>query len=237
LQFPIDYTLLIFIFLSSITGYNFVKYAPIAKLHHRSLTQQLKLIQIFSFLVFIFLIICLFFVDTKVIIISIGLGIITLLYAVPIGKKNIREIAYLKVFVIAFIWASVTYFLPLYNHSNEIRDLNENHLFQLIERIFWVVLLMIPFEIRDLKFDKKYLITLVSALGVKRIKLFSLLLLILLFVLKLFLVSEDQIWVYLCIYTSLAMVIVFAEPTQKPYYSSFLVEALPIFWALLIWLS
>jgi hypothetical protein len=228
---------LIFIFLSSITGYNFVKYAPVAKLHHRSLTQQLKLIQIFSLCVFIGLIICLFFIDTKVIIICTGLGLITLLYAVPIGRKNIREIAYLKVFVIAFIWAVVTYILPLLKLAIDFTDLNESHLYQFIERMLWVVLLMIPFEIRDLKFDKKYLITLVSALGVKRIKTYSILILILLVVLKLYFSNIDEIWIHLCIYTSLAMVIIFAKPIQNPYYSSFLVEALPILWVFLIWLK
>ena len=38
-----------FIFFGTITGYNFVKYASVAKLHHRRLTKNLKIIQIFSF--------------------------------------------------------------------------------------------------------------------------------------------------------------------------------------------
>ena len=33
-----------FIFFGTITGYNFVKYAGVAKLHHRSLTSDLKII-------------------------------------------------------------------------------------------------------------------------------------------------------------------------------------------------
>ena len=41
-----------FIFFATITGYNFVKYAGVAKLHHRSLTEDLKIIQIFSFFIF-----------------------------------------------------------------------------------------------------------------------------------------------------------------------------------------
>ena len=42
-----------FIFYGTITGYNFVKYAGVAKLHHRSLTEDLKIIQIFSFFCFL----------------------------------------------------------------------------------------------------------------------------------------------------------------------------------------
>jgi len=44
-----------FIFFGTITGYNFVKYAGVAKLHHRSLTTRLKAIQFFSFCCFLFL--------------------------------------------------------------------------------------------------------------------------------------------------------------------------------------
>jgi hypothetical protein len=232
-QLPIDYMLLTFIFLSSITGYNFVKYAPVARLHHRSLTQQLKQIQIFSLLVFVGLFICFFFISTSIIIICSGLGLVTLFYAVPIGRKNIREMAYLKVFVIAFIWASTTYILPIINYLGGWMGLTEMKIFQFFERMLWVVLLMIPFEIRDLKFDKKYLKTLVSAMGVKHIKIFSFILLILLFIEKLYLQNTDYFWIYFCIYLSLALAIMFAKSKQKPYYSAFFVEALPIFWMLL----
>jgi len=233
LQLPIDYMLLTFIFLSSITGYNFVKYAPVARLHHRSLTQQLKQIQIFSLLVFVGLMICLYYISIKVILICAVLGLITIFYAVPIGRKNIREMAYLKVFVIAFIWASATYILPVINHSSIWTGLNEINMFQFFERMLWVVLLMIPFEIRDLKFDKKYLKTLVSAIGVKRIKIFSFILLILLFIEKLYLQNTDHIWIHFCIYLSLVLAIMLAKSKQRPFYSAFFVEALPIFWMLL----
>ena len=42
-----------FIFYGTITGYNFVKYAGVAKLHHKSLTNDLKIIQVFSLLCFL----------------------------------------------------------------------------------------------------------------------------------------------------------------------------------------
>ena len=45
-----------FIFYGTISGYNFIKYAGVAKLHHRSLTNQLKSIQVFS--LFCFLAMC-----------------------------------------------------------------------------------------------------------------------------------------------------------------------------------
>ena len=45
-----------FIFYGTITGYNFIKYAGVAKFYHMSLTKNMRLIQIFSFLSFCFLI-------------------------------------------------------------------------------------------------------------------------------------------------------------------------------------
>ena len=50
---PYNKNLNYFMFFGTITGYNFVKYAGVAKLHHRSLTKGLKNIQVFSFFAFI----------------------------------------------------------------------------------------------------------------------------------------------------------------------------------------
>ncbi|MDX1317447.1 MAG: hypothetical protein R3262_07845, partial [Xanthomarina gelatinilytica] len=50
---PYDRAVLYFIFFASITGYNFVKYFGLARFHHRSLTNWLKLIQVFSLMCFI----------------------------------------------------------------------------------------------------------------------------------------------------------------------------------------
>ena len=48
-ELPYNVNLNWFIFFGTITGYNFVKYAGVAKLHHTSLTRNLRIIQIFSF--------------------------------------------------------------------------------------------------------------------------------------------------------------------------------------------
>lgn len=225
--------LLIFIFLSSITGYNFVKYAPLAKLHHRSLTQQLQQIQLFSFVVFIGLLASLFFIEIKVIIIGVLLGTVTLLYAIPIGRKTLREIALLKVFIIAFIWAFTTYILPFVIETFQWKNLIKLINFEFFERCIWVILLMIPFEIRDLRYDKKHLKTLVSSFGIRPVKIAAFIVLFLLLLEKFIVSTSEQFWLYSGIYFSLATVILLAKFIQKPYYSSFYVEALPIFWMIL----
>lgn len=230
----LDLELLTFVFLSSITGYNFVKYAPIAKLYHRRLTNQLKLIQVFSFMAFIGLCVNVFFVNFQILLISSVLSILTILYAVPIGQKNLREISILKVFVIALIWTTTTFVFPFLNNNHDILVLSSSWYFSFAERFLWVVLLMIPFEIRDLRYDKTYLKTLVSVLGIQNIKWVSIVVLVLLTLHKLIYFDINEIRLYLFIYITLALVIIFSRSQQKLYFASFWVESLPIFWLLAI---
>ena len=112
-----------FIFFGSITGYNFVKYAGVAKLHHRSLTEDLKIIQIFSF--FCFLATCYFATQISVttLIYALPFVVLTLLYAVPFLSgfhKNLRGVSYLKIIVVALVWAGFTVLIPVINSGQEI---------------------------------------------------------------------------------------------------------------------
>lgn len=230
----LDLNLLSFIFLSSITGYNFVKYAPIAKVYHRRLTNKLKLIQLFSFFAFVGLCVSVFFVNFQILLISLVLGILTVFYAVPIGSKNLREISILKVFVIALIWATTTFVFPFINNHHSILMMPASWFFSFAERLLWVILLMIPFEIRDLRYDKIYLKTLVSIFGILNIKWIAMSVIGLLALHKLFFLSNYEIGLYLFIYTTLALAILLSKSKQKPYFASFWVESLPIIWVLYI---
>lgn len=84
----INFSLLLFTFFSTITGYNFVKYFGLAKFHHRSLAAWLKYIQIFSFFSFIALIYFSFKLEIKTLYYLGALGIITFLYAIPFCLKK-----------------------------------------------------------------------------------------------------------------------------------------------------
>ena len=89
-----------FIFFGTITGYNFVKYAGVAKLHHRSLTSDLKIIQIFSLFCFIAMCYYAFLLPLNTLYFSFPFALLTVLYAVPFFggyEKNLRNIGYLKI--------------------------------------------------------------------------------------------------------------------------------------------
>ena len=80
---PYNKELIYFIFYATITGYNFIKYAGIAKLHHRSLTENLKIIQIFSLICFVLTAFYGLRLKVKTMLFFLPFIALTLLYAIP----------------------------------------------------------------------------------------------------------------------------------------------------------
>ena len=232
---PINLSICIFIFLGSITGYNIVKYAGIAGLHHLSLTKNLRLIQIFSLIVFICLLVVIFRLPLNAIIFSGVMGLLTLLYVLPFfgGGRNLRGLTGVKIYVIAFVWAGVTVLLPLINNMEL---LQWDIAITLLQRFMFVIALTLPFEIRDLKFDMAKLNTVPQIFGVGKTKLLGVLILCLVLLME-FLKAQPNVYrvVSLIIITGLlSSLIIRARIRQPKYYSSFWVESVPIIWCFLL---
>ncbi|TQI69787.1 hypothetical protein JM79_0680 [Gramella sp. Hel_I_59] len=228
-NFKITYELLAFIFLSTITGYNFVKFAGIAKLHHSSLAGNLRIIQIFSFISFLTLIYFALQLSVNVLIATAILGLLTLLYALPVfGKsRNLRSLAGIKIFVIAMVWAGTTVLLPVIN-AQEL--LNQPILIDFFQRFCLVVVLTLPFEIRDLVYDSNTLETIPQRIGVRKTRLFGIILLTLIVIIEIF---QQQFRSYSLLSLFLVCIIlgVFllgSRERQSKYYASFWVELIPI---------
>ncbi|MFO7719995.1 MAG: hypothetical protein R6W85_06110, partial [Gillisia sp.] len=169
-QLSLNIGLLIFIFLGSITGYNFVKYAGLTRLYYRKLAINLKVIQGFSLIAFLGFIYSSFFQPVSVLIVAGIMGFLTLLYAVPVFSKNrnLRGLTGVKIYVIAFVWAGVTVVLPL---VDKIDLLQRDVFLEFLQRFGFIIALTLPFEIRDLKFDLEELRTIPQKIGVKKTKL------------------------------------------------------------------
>ena len=231
LQFtlPFDKNLILFIFFASITGYNFVKYAGVAKLHHMSLTKNLRLIQLFSFLCFLATVYFAFHLKPEVLIATGILGSFTLFYAVPfLGKTgNLRSLPTIKVFIIALVWAGTSFLLPLINAGTL---LGTELLIDFFQRFLFVLVLILPFEIRDLQFDNENLATIPQLLGVLQSKVFGTALLVLLFFIELLQRSiENQEFLVLSIVLLILGIFLWnSKRDQSLYYASFWVEAVPI---------
>lgn len=238
---PFERDVLYFIFFATITGYNFVKYFELAKFHHRRLANWLKLIQIFSLLCFIGL--CYYTCQLKstTLIYGFGVGIITVLYATPFipkrllmdKKESLRGISGLKIYVIALVWVGVTVFIPLINVNFQI---NYDIIITALQRFLYVIVLMFPFEIRDMQFDNMKLSTIPQQIGLKNTKAIGLLLLVFFFFLE-FLkddVNTKRIVILIVVIFATLLFLVFSQEHRPKYYSSFWVEGIPILWLLLM---
>jgi len=226
-----DLDFVYFIFFATVTGYNFVKYFGLAKFHHRSLASWLKAIQIFSFLCFIGLVFYTLKLKTETIYYFLGLSVITFLYAIPFLPKkifveagNLRAISGLKIYVIAFVWMCVTVIIPLLNENYSL----DNDVFvEAIQRFLYVIIAMLPFEIRDMKYDSLKLSTIPQRIGIVKTKVIGVLLIVLVLFLEFF---KDEFWLNKVIILGiicflLLLLLIFSKVNQKKHYSGFGLKA------------
>lgn len=236
-----DENILYFNFYATITGYNFVKYFGLAKFHHRSLASWLKAIQIFSFICFLAFSYYALKLETKTLLWIGGLAVVTFLYAIPFLPKhlfldkhqNLRSISGLKIYIIALVWSGVTVLLPLLNNDF---NFNFDVGITFVQRFLFVIVLMLPFEIRDMKYDSLKLSTIPQKIGITKTKVIGLLILVVFFLLE-FLkddISPNAILIQLGITCITAFSVLFAYKNQGKYYSAFWVEGIPIIWLLVL---
>ncbi|MDX6746769.1 hypothetical protein SHK09_08195 [Polaribacter sp. PL03] len=224
-----------FIFFGTITGYNFVKYAGVAKLHHRSLTNNLKVIQIFSF--FCFLAMCYFGfkIPLTTLVYIVPFTILTFLYAVPFLSgfhKTLRQVSFLKIIVVAIVWAGFTVLIPAVDAGKEF---SFSVFLLMLQRFLIVVVLILPFDIRDVQYDAISLQTIPKKIGVEKTKRLGLAIMVLTLLLEYAInasgISKNTFMIFFF------LVLVFlmrSKMNQSKYYSSFWVESLPIIWWLLL---
>lgn len=230
---PVSWSLFGFVFFGIITGYNFVKYAEIAGLHHKNLRIGLKSIQIFSFISFLFLIYFTTKQNWETILTVTIFGFFTILYAVPLVKhKNLRNFSSLKIFIVALVWAGVTVIVPIvYNQAN----LDYDVVITFMQRFLLIIVLVLPFDIRDLQFDNEKLRTLPQIMGIVNSKILGTILLILTGLLE-FLKSEPEKDSIIALLFFLLLILFFlwgSKVERGRYYTSFWVESAAIFWVIL----
>lgn len=237
---PYDAILLNFNFFAAITGYNFVKYFGLAKFHRRQLASWLRAIQVFSF--FCFVLMCYYTTQLArdTVLIIAGFGVITFMYAIPFLPKrffldkqnNLRSISGLKVYVIALVWAGVTVLLPLINNNYA---LNNTVIVTTVQRFVFILALMLPFELRDLKYDSLKLGTIPQKIGVKRTKILGVILLLIFVLMELIKPEIDVRQVKIVLLVSLVLIgfTIGSRKHQSDIYTAFWVEAIPILWLFL----
>ncbi|WP_428234701.1 hypothetical protein [Gracilimonas sp.] len=224
-------TLLLFIWLGTICGYNFVKYAGISNRHHLEITKNVLLIRIFTVGCFAGLLYFGRLLPAHIWYTTGVVGVLTALYTIPFFRqKNLRSFKGAKVFVIAAVWVGFTVVLPLQYHYMSF--LSERVLLQSAEIFLFVIVLMLPFEIRDLKYDMPHLVTIPQMMGVQKTKWLGTALLgviaILIYLQKY--VYASYVPVNFGVLGLLLMAVWFSRENQGRYYASFWVESIPIVW-------
>lgn len=238
LQIPAYDHLIWFLFFGSISCYNFIKYGVEAEKYILVANRYHKSIQFFSLIT---LLIALYHAHFMNISTYVGIAILvflTGLYALPLlpKAKNLRSWGGLKIFIVAIVWAGATVILPVLSVQTEISwDVS----IETAQRFLLVLILLLPFEIRDLAYDKAELKTLPQRFGVENTKKIGLVLIVLFFLLS-FLkdnLSNQEILTKI-IFTFLLLVFVgLTKRKQDSYFASFWVESIPIicYAILLLW--
>jgi 4-hydroxybenzoate polyprenyltransferase len=150
-QKPEVHPYLFLVFLSTFLIYNISRYA--AKPMKRSITRfMVALLAATSILIAVA-----FWARWQVIVMLIPLAILSLLYTFPIVPFNnqlvtLRTIPYVKIFLITLVWSLVTVLLPVVRMQH-VMDVHVWLIF--IERMIFVFVLALMFDIRDMEQDQR----------------------------------------------------------------------------------
>tara|TARA_Y100001968_G_C19255705_1_gene666677 strand:+ start:139 stop:957 length:819 start_codon:yes stop_codon:yes gene_type:complete len=234
----INNELLLFTFFSTLFAYNFIKYAQYLIDYNNRISNKLKaiiFISIISLLLSLFLSVKLSLYE---LIITLLTGIITFLYAIPFfvsSNSNLRGIKGLKIYVVGLVWTLIIVLLPLeYFEYSSLYFILANF----IQIYLYVLIAIIPFEIRDIEIDDKRLSTIPQKIGVKRTKIIGLTMILAFVLIELLKISLFNInsmsFDFILVVLLMVFMIFNANEKQKKYYSSFWVEGLPIIWVIIL---
>ena len=230
-----DFEMAFFAFFGTVIAYNFVKYEALFRAKKGKIYTKLQFVFLISFLFFLAVVFCFFQLNSATQYLAIALLTLTLLYALPFfpNQQNARNWAGFKIYIVSLCWAGATVVLPILNA--EITPALDFYI-QGIQRFILIFVLILIFEIIDLKVDDPHLKTVPQQIGVKLTKQLGYLLLFLYcflevlnsnFSFKFFLLQLILIIV-------IALFLFFANEKRSKYYTSFWVESIPIFWGFLV---
>ncbi|MAR39827.1 MAG: hypothetical protein CMD22_03965 [Flavobacteriales bacterium] len=228
----------VFVFFATIFTYNFQRIVRIKNgiAHKRKEWLLNNLAFIYSLITFSGFISLFFFFqfkpNTQILILTTG--IISVLY--PFG---LRKIPFLKIFIISSIWTISSMGLLI---SENNLPLNSNTILQLFSRFLFVFAITIPFDIRDVKYDKNNIKTIPVLLGTFFSRLIAILSLIALKIISFYqhlyynLSVNILIAIILCCCFS-SVLIIKSDENKDDFYFSFWIESLSIFFYLFLMIS
>jgi hypothetical protein len=237
LRFDLDFSCALFVcvFCATIVVYNFIKYASTLPYYFFTKNAPIKKIQILSFVSGFFLFISVFFLNSNTRLLGSVLFLFCLTYVIPFNRSsiNIRNYSKIKIFIVAFCWAGSTVLMPF--SEGVIVNLSDTT-WLFIQRFIFIFVYTLPFEIRDLQYDSIKLKTIPQVIGINKTKILAYLLLIIFCIMGFFIESNESKFLLSDIIIAFitAIFIFNTKVNQSKYYTSFLIEGLPIYWLIVI---
>ncbi len=185
---------LLLTFFATLFSYNFQRLVRFDGIENKS-TERLqwmerhlgiiKLLTIFSFIISAFL--ALFYFTLNDLLLSLPAFLIVIFYATFFSKKSkgLRSLPFVKIFMIASVWAYVLGVYPLL-----ISGETSGFLFVFLDKFCFILAITIPFDIRDLLYDKSYQKTIPMLFGVLGSKIVALVFLAVSFYINLWFVAN-----------------------------------------------
>jgi len=236
----------LFVALSIIVSYNFIRLYEI-KLNRINWLKKwffkykLQLL-ILSFIAILGLVYCVFYTNfnKQSIYILLPFIFMTFFYVIPLFKIGKMEVSFrnfpaIKILSIAISWAGVSVFFPLFEVGY---NFNNSVYLEFVQRIFFVLAITLPFDIRDVRTDPKILKTLPQLVGIETSKLIGIGFLSIFVGIDYFKQSISQIEIVITISIAIisGLFLLFSSENKSRYYTSFWVESIPIIWFALIYL-
>lgn len=178
------------------------------------------------------------FLDPGSLIFLIHLGLISTLYNVPEKSKGkfhfpLRSIPILKIFLIAYVWSSMSSFLPAIIAHKQIFTLHIILVF--IAHLLFIISITLPFDIRDFRVDNKNaLLTFPQLIGITYTKLLAI---VCLFIFTLIINTIAGAWYILFFSLFTAILILISSAKRKDYYFTFYLDGTIILYFVTIILS
>lgn len=231
-------TTALFCFFSTIISYNFIRFLDVS--NNKSwlaewYSKQKLLLFVLTCISGVSIVYLSFSFRFEALLILIPFFVLTFFYGMRLPRKliSLRRVPGLKIFLIAFCFAGVTVLFPLVQNKIEIGISEWWYFFQ---RLFFVILITLPFDIRDVDFDSGQLKTIPQQLGVFYSKMIGVLIAVSVLLIELLLMgnlNSNFIIVLIVIVLSIVLLL-FSVKKQSIYFSAFWVESLPIIWCLLL---
>lgn len=175
---------------------------------------------------------------TKGIVFTKTIGILVLavfFYALPFMKHKgkwikLRDIPFFKVFLVAFIWAMVSVFLPI-----ELLELHFDPEYYLyfLSHFLLIFAITLPFDIRDVDIDKTK--TFANTLGIEYTKKLSVFIL-LMWCFTVFYTNNGFQWEVFITFCMSWLIISKTQKDSPPLHYAFYIEAIPILYFGCVWL-